>query len=151
MTVLIRPAMPAEIPALAALAATSYREDFGALLDAAQLATRNEAHFTARFQDEWHYVRLIDGTAVGCLGFVEVRDGTLDMLFVDVRWVGNGLGVQLLRQAEAMGAVRLECFSANERARRFYEREGWQHRGDHSRQFAGRRMAFVSFVRDPAA
>ncbi len=143
----VRMARAGDVPALAALAAESYRFGFAGILDEAQFATRDQVHFQQRFATEWPFVALAEDGDGRCRGFVEVRDGTLDMLFVSPDAAGTGCAVALLRHGEAMGAVRLECFAANARARRFYEREGWRLATHHERDFAGQAMRFVRYER----
>jgi GNAT superfamily N-acetyltransferase len=58
------------------------------------------------------------------------------MLFIREPWWGSGLAVELLGRATAAArargyaAIRLETPSGHARARRFYEREGWQLSGE---------------------
>ncbi len=147
----VRMARAEDVPALAALAADSYRFGFVGILDETQFAARDQAHFQQRFATEWPFVALAEDGDGRCRGFVEVRSGTLDMLFVSPDAVGTGCAVALLRQGEAMGAVLLECFAANARARRFYEREGWRLVSHHERDFAGQAMRFVRYERPVTA
>jgi putative acetyltransferase len=141
---LIRDAGEGDVPALAELAADSYRAAFLPIIGEAGLALRRPAFFAGRFQDEWPHLRLAAGDG-GILGFAEVRSGMLDMLFVRPGLTGRGIGPKLLRDAEARGAVRLECFVENRDARRFYAREGWRETTTHERDFAGGRYRFVTF------
>lgn len=147
MTIAIRAATPEDVPALADVAARAYRSAFAGIMEPHQLTLRDTAFFTARFAAEWPHLHLAEDRFGACLGFVEVRDGTLDMIFMDELALGSGLGARLLRQAEALGASRLECFRDNGRARRFYEREGWQLQDSYARDFAGRTLDFVTYSR----
>lgn len=143
---MIRPAGSGDVAALAEVAAAAYRAGFAAILDEAQFAARDEAYFRARFAGEWPSILVAAAEDGGCLGFAQVRGGVLDMLFVSPRRAGQGVGRQLLREAEAAGAVSLTCFRDNHRARSFYEREGWRLEGAHEAEFAGRPMAFVTYA-----
>lgn len=58
---------------------------------------------------------------------------------------GQGHGAALLAHAEANGARSLEVFAANEGARRFYERAGWQVADDYEREFAGALHRFLRY------
>lgn len=142
----IRMATVGDVQELASVAAGGYRSGFAGIMDDTQLALRDEAHFQQRFGVEWPFVAMAMGADGRCHGFVEVRDGTLDMLFIRPDKAGTGCATALLRQAEAMGAIRLECFAENARARRFYEREGWKLAAEYQRAFAGRTMSFVSYT-----
>ncbi|MGL4240350.1 MAG: GNAT family N-acetyltransferase [Beijerinckiaceae bacterium] len=146
MTPAIRDATQTDIPALAKLAADAYRATFLPIIGETGLALRTPAFFAGRFADEWPHIRLADRPG-DILGFAEVRQGMLDMLFVRPGLTGRGIGVALLRDAEARGAVKLECFEENRDARRFYAREGWRETTTHERDFAGGRYRFVMFAK----
>jgi GNAT superfamily N-acetyltransferase len=74
-------------------------------------------------------VAIIEHGVVGVLA-VSQRSGTawINQLFVLPGWVGRGIGTQLLRHAHARlpRPIRLYTFQAHARARRFYERHGYQ-------------------------
>jgi putative acetyltransferase len=144
--VIIRQARPEDVEALARLAAASYRETFAAIIGEAGLALRQPDFFELRFAEEWPTVRLAaDGDSI--LGFHQVRNGRLDMLFLSPAVTGRGIGAALLQDAESQGAVRLECFRDNAGARRFYEREGWRYAEGYKREFAGAERDFVAYWR----
>lgn len=141
---MIRPARLADVPAMARVASDSYRDGFAAILPPGVLAERDPAHFEARFAKDWPRMAVaeVDGAVAG---FSLVSDGHIDMLFVSPRRQGGGVGADLLRAARAAGAVSLECFRDNTRARAFYEREGWRQTRAYARDFAGARRHFVFF------
>jgi putative acetyltransferase len=141
----IRPATQADIAALAAVAAASYRAGFSEIVSEAALQLRSQAHFEKRFAEQWQSITLLELTHGRIAGFNQVREGKLDMLFVDPAFIGHGHGVALLAEAEARGAKRLDCFRDNHAARRFYERHGWQLQGEFIQDFAGYRIASVSY------
>lgn len=145
----IRPAAPRDVPALACVAAASYRAAFLTIIGEEGLSQRDEAFFLRRFEVEWPSVHVLDGENGAILGFAQLRSGAIDMLFLDPSAIGSGLGGLLLRDAEARGAVRLECFRDNHAARRFYERHGWRLAGEDVRDFAGAPRAFVNYGRAP--
>jgi len=65
------------------------------------------------------------------VGFVTVRDDEVNQLFVAEAARGTGIATALLRHAEGVIALRagvawLAVADGNARARRFYERQGWQ-------------------------
>ncbi len=140
----IRPAREADVAALARIAAESYRAAFREILGDEGLALRDVAFFEERFGREWPLLMLAEGDNT-ILGFHQVSDGLLHMLFLDPHRRGQGVGAALLADAEARGAVELECFRDNGPARRFYERHGWQLDSASEREFAGAVRAFVTY------
>ncbi|WP_343081404.1 GNAT family N-acetyltransferase [Ostreiculturibacter nitratireducens] len=91
----------------------------------------------ARFRAEDPVARFLDA-ALGRIQLAElgpdlvgallVEDDCLEDLHVAREFQGGGIGLRLLRHAEALGARRLEVRTFNERAIRFYERAGWKRR-----------------------
>jgi ribosomal protein S18 acetylase RimI-like enzyme len=77
-------------------------------------------------------VALVDGEIAG---FVMVSEDELEQIFVDAAHRGSGVANALLaegeRQLAAQGHHRawLAVVAGNERARRFYERNGWSDEG----------------------
>ena len=69
------------------------------------------------------YVFDLDGTVAG---FMVLRDGMLDALYVAPGLQGRGVGSALLERAEEArpDGFRLWVFQENRRARRFYEARG---------------------------
>ncbi|WP_262298820.1 GNAT family N-acetyltransferase [Microvirga sesbaniae] len=141
---IVRPAGPADVPALAAVAERSYRAAFAGILEEDALAGRSAAFFAERFAASWErmLVALSGETPVGLL---LMTDRHIDMLFMDPGAGGRGGGALLLREAEARGATSLECFRDNHGARRFYERHGWRVTRGYAREFAGRDRSFVFY------
>ena len=69
-----------------------------------------------------------DGSVIGLL---TVGDDELYAIYVHPDHWGTGVGQELLERAEAelaetCTAASLTCMTVNARARRFYERNGWQ-------------------------
>lgn len=147
----IRPARKADVAALALIAAQSYRFGFAGIMSEEALAARGEAFFAARFAEQWPTVSLIERPNGEPVGFAQVRQGTLDMFFLAPRAAGSGAAPPLLAEAEGRGAVRLECFAANARARRFYERHGWTLASSYSRELAGEILDFVTYEKPARA
>lgn len=143
----IRPASLADVMALAALMERSYRYAFSAILSAAALATRDTNFFAERFQAQYESLHLAEDRNGAVIGLIQVRNGNLDLIFVDEKWIGRGAGRALLEKAVVLGAEMLECFSANKEARRFYERAGWTIAERYSREFAGEMHDFVLYRR----
>ncbi len=87
--------------------------------------------------DSWFGLGSVDGVAAGVakVGPDPTEDVTgtwLELLYVAPEFWGSGLAAALLHRsvdvARASGAdrMRLRVVEAQERARRFYEREGWR-------------------------
>lgn len=143
----LRPATAADFPALAEIVAAGYRDAFGAILSQAALAERTAAHFMRRFTAETTPPILVEDDTGRPIGFHLTHGGTLHMLFVDASVQARGAGTVLLADAERRGAVRLECFRNNAAARQFYEKRGWVHSRDYTREFIGDVYAFVEYVK----
>jgi GNAT superfamily N-acetyltransferase len=64
------------------------------------------------------------GTIIGVLS---LSDEMIDQLYLAPSWIGRGLGVRLLDLAKERRPAGLDlyCFQENGRARRFYERHGF--------------------------
>ncbi len=98
-------------------------------------ATRRDlAFFRERVRPWLHCTRIVRaGDALA--GFVTWHDDLVAQLYVARAARGAAVAAPLLRAAEAaiaaagIGEAQLLCVVGNERARRFYERCGWEHRG----------------------
>jgi putative acetyltransferase len=141
---IVRPASIADIAALADIGAAGYRMGFADIIGYEGLARFGRDYFQDRFAREWPSVTVAE-EGITILGFAEVRDGVLDMLFIAPSRARSGIGGQLLAEAESRGASRLECFRDNAGARRFYEKNGWRMTRDYTREFAGVEHAFVAY------
>ena len=133
----IRPMESADVPALAALAARTWSDAFGASVspeDAArELADRrSEAFLAATSEERTTLVAEVDGRLVG---YVQLGDGRLHRLYVESALQGQGLGRQLLDAAlrhprlAAATEVALQVWEENERAVRLYESIGFERVG----------------------
>ncbi len=142
----IRRAAPEDVPALARIAAASYRAAFAAILDRRALSARDAAFFARRFRRVRRRMRLasLGGSP---LGFSLTTRRHLDMLFVDPARQGRGAGRRLLAECERRGIRSLECFRDNLAARRFYEKAGWRQVRAYSRVFIGKEHAFLRYER----
>ncbi len=144
---IVRAAGANDVAGAAEVASASYREAFAPILDSAEFARRTPESFVPRFADSLAGLRVADSGG-RIVGFSLVTGTHLDMLFVDPAAQGSGAGRALLAEAVARGACSLECFRANEPARRFYERAGWVVTRGYSRPFAGRVHRFVFYERN---
>lgn len=130
----------ADIAPAAALMAQAYATHFRSTIGDAALGF-DQAHFEVRFARELTELSVLD--AGGIRGVLLVKDGYIAMLFAAE--TGHGHGAALLAHAEAHGARSLEVFAANEGARRFYERAGWQVADDYEREFASALHRFLRY------
>ena len=142
----LRPARPEDIPALARIAAVSYRRTFATLLERRTLGARDARYFARRFKRQRRRIRLASARG-RVVGFSLITRRHLDMLFVDPRLTGRGIGRRLLAACVCSGVRTLECFRDNHEARRFYEREGWKVTRGYERVFAGKPHHFVFYER----
>lgn len=65
-----------------------------------------------------------DDRVIALLG---LSDTMVEQLYVRPEWIGRGVGRELLELAKRRrpDGLELYCFAANDRARRFYERNGF--------------------------
>lgn len=144
----IRRARAEDVPAIARIAAESYRHAFRSILETRALQARGAVFFGRRLRRVRKRLRVAVSQG-RVLGFALTTRGHLDMLFVAPRAIGRGIGLRLLRDVERRGVRTLECFRDNLAARRFYERAGWRLARAYERDFIGRRHAFVFYERAP--
>lgn len=93
-----------------------------------------EAKWRARFEAEGQSHRLLVARADSgsMAGFAYVGDGWLYAIHVHPDWIGRGVGLALMTAARetlrglGFERVALWVLEDNERARRFYERDGWR-------------------------
>ncbi len=138
----VRRARAADVPALARVALRAWRAAFAPIVPDSVLAARSLADFRRRFATSLARVRVVE-RAGRIAGFTLVTDGHIDMLFVDPRAQGSGLGRALLADAERRGARSLESFARNRAACAFYEAAGWRVARAYRRTFLGARLSFV--------
>lgn len=145
----LRPATPADVPALARLGTDSFVFKFGELYSTADLAAfladyRSPAAYAATLADPaWttqvaeREGRLLGYCTIGSVcGWPEhargVRAFELKQLYLAPQATGGGIGAALmdwaLADAQARGAdeIQLSVFSGNDGAQRFYTRHGFE-------------------------
>jgi ribosomal protein S18 acetylase RimI-like enzyme len=154
VSVVLSPARPDDVPALAALGRDSFIAKFGHLYTAADLAgfladTHADDTVAARTADPARAYRLARDPGGALLGHVQVsyRCGwpefarganamELKQLYTAPGATGRGIGAALMDWAmadlKAAGAdeVQLSVWSGNVDAQRFYARYGFEHVGD---------------------
>ncbi|MSP48860.1 MAG: GNAT family N-acetyltransferase [Alphaproteobacteria bacterium] len=142
----LRPATPEDAEALARVAHISFHQAFAGIMSPVSLAQRPRAFFAERFTQQWPEV-VVALTDERIVGFSLVRQGHIDMLFVDPAAQARGIGKTLLAEAEANGATTLECFRNNRQARDFYEKHGWRLTSSLRRGFCGEDYDFVIYAK----
>lgn len=62
------------------------------------------------------------------IGIMALSDTMVDQLYLAPEWMGRGLGRRFMELAKAQRPAGLDlyCFAVNGRARRFYERHGFE-------------------------
>jgi GNAT superfamily N-acetyltransferase len=116
----IRPATPADAPAIAAAQARAWRHAYADIVEPERMPTAQQQ--APRFAE---YIRaggevLVFDQNGRVAGFAALSGGELQAIYVDPPAQGAGVGSALLRAAE--DALR----EANGLARAFYERHGWE-------------------------
>lgn len=108
-----------------------------------------------------HLVEIVAGTLVGYCDVGPARSeddsvsGELYAIYVEPDLIGCGHGRPLIAAARAVlatmghGQAELWVLAGNERARRFYEADGWRHDGrTKTEDFGGSEILEVRYVRD---
>ena len=142
----VRPADPADAPAIAAIWHQGWQDAHLGNVPDALVAARTPESFTTRAAarttdtDARTLVADVGGTVAG---FVMVVDDELEQIYVDARHRGQGIAAPLLQAAE--DAIRtaghptawLAVVAGNTAARRFYERHGWTDAGPFTHRAPG--------------
>ncbi|MGX5731802.1 GNAT family N-acetyltransferase [Pseudoxanthomonas beigongshangi] len=121
---------PSEIHALARLWRDGWQDAHAAILPAELARHRTLASFAERLADGLPRVRAL-GTVGQPLGFAMIKDDEMYQLYVAAAARGSGAAATLLADAEArlaragVNRAWLACAIGNERAARFYARQGW--------------------------
>jgi GNAT superfamily N-acetyltransferase len=117
----IRRGTPADADQIAEL----FERSFGTLTFLPKLHTLDEhrAHFRRVLTEQEVWLWEEDGRI---LGFASLDDAMLNYLYVEPDAIGRGIGSALYRQAveQRPDGLTFWVFQQNERARRFYERQG---------------------------
>lgn len=135
MTISIRAAVDADADRVADIWEAGWRDAHLGRVPDALIRARTPATFASRAR------AIIPATLVAIVdeaiaGFVVIIDDEVEQMYVDAGHRGSGVANRLLRAAEhAIGATGfasawLAVVAGNERARRFYERNGWTDEGD---------------------
>ena len=147
-TPVLRPATPADMPAVADLWHAGWHDAHAAHAPAGLTAARTlEAfHERAATRVPDTTVAVVDGQVAG---FTMVAGDEVEQVYVGAAHRGSGVAATLLAEAEHRVADRhevawLAVVAGNARARRFYEREGWADEGDLPYEVTAAGQTFVS-------
>jgi GNAT superfamily N-acetyltransferase len=136
----------ADTAPLALLWHQAWHDAHAAITPAALVARRTPGSFAARLATIDDRLR-VAGPDGAPLGLCIIDGDEVDQLYVAAAARGTGLAAALLRDAEArlratgITEARLDCAAGNDRAARFYTREGWQPAG---------RASVAAHATDPA-
>lgn len=131
LTPALRPMLPTDGPALAAIFRAAIEEltgeDYSPLQqDAWMMAADDEAGFAKRLSDALTLIATIDKQPVG---FAALKDNAhIDMLYVDPRAAGRGIATALADALETLAAARgttVMTTDASDTARDFFARRGY--------------------------
>jgi GNAT superfamily N-acetyltransferase len=124
MSFTLRPAVPEDAEAIAAVYAASFR-----LLTFLPMLHTMESYrwyVANRMLKEWAVTVAEDDT--GIVAFLGLRGEEVGHFYTRPDRIGRGAGTQLIEAAKSSGVAALElwCFQANTRARGFYEARGFR-------------------------
>lgn len=127
---MIRTAQPDDLMPLAALWHDGWHDAHAGILPAELTALRTPASFVERVRDALPSIR-VAGPAGRPAGFHILKDDELYQLYVSAEHRGAGIAAALM--ADVVAGLRergfqrgwLACAIGNERAARFYEKQGW--------------------------
>ncbi len=131
---MIRQADASEIFQLAALYHSVWHETQAPFMPSAEIAHRSVEFFVHRMATLLHSTLVTEQNSK-IIAFSAWRGHVLGQLFVIMPHRGTGIASSLLMASEMEMAkegtaeAEVHCVVGNERARRFYERMGWLHRG----------------------
>jgi GNAT superfamily N-acetyltransferase len=134
MQFIIRDADETELDALATVWYDAWRDAHEAVVPAELTRRRTRERFRDRLQTALAEVR-VAGPLGAPDGFSLLKGSELYQLFVRARARGTGVAAALIADAEARLLARgvetawLTCAIGNERAARFYEKQGWHRTG----------------------
>lgn len=138
----LRPALPADAPAIAAIWYAGWREAHLGRIPDALLPARSRESFDERALANVPLTTVFE-VADEVAGFVMVVDDEVEQVFLDPAHRGAGIADALLSSAEATIASHgfsgawLAVVAGNDRARAFYARRGWTDEGPFVHQAPG--------------
>jgi GNAT superfamily N-acetyltransferase len=140
---IIRPALPHEYDEVARIWMESWVST--GLAEASNFLLANlRARVRKEIEDGWRlYVADVDGTFAAMLA-LHLPQKYLDQLFVAPEYQGKGVGRRLLAftRQQLPDEICLRCVRENEKAWRWYEREGFVYEKEEIAQATGYMMKF---------
>ncbi|GAB7039482.1 MULTISPECIES: GNAT family N-acetyltransferase [Catenuloplanes] len=134
MGIELRPAVPADVEAIARLWHRGWHDGHVGSVPEALVAVRTPESFPPRVTDRLAHITVaVDGDEPA--GFIMVAGDEVEQVYVAAAHRGTGVAGMLLAEAERQVAAaghdtaRLAVAPGNARARRFYERQGWRDGG----------------------
>jgi GNAT superfamily N-acetyltransferase len=130
----IRSADETEMGSLARLWFDGWQDAHARIVPAELVQVRTLESFAQRLHAAAARIRVV-GPIGEPVGFCIVKDDELYQLFVSAQGRGSGVAAALVADAEAILAAKgvetgwLACVIGNERAARFYAKQGWQRVG----------------------
>lgn len=129
---MIRAATLGDAAGIARVHVRAWQHGYGEVLDPASMEDLSIEAVTPRwrraFDDPATKVWVFEAEGA-VVGVAALHESELTDLYVDPTAQGAGVGTALLDMAVAEGARELCVFVANERARSFYEHQGWSECG----------------------
>lgn len=126
----VRPAEPEDLDALAAIWHEAWHDSHASLVPAQLTQVRTLDEFRRRLALDLALTRTI-GPVGQPMGFCVTKGDELYQLFIANRARGSGVAASLIADAEDVLHARgvstawLACAVGNDRAARFYEKNGW--------------------------
>jgi GNAT superfamily N-acetyltransferase len=126
----VRPAQPVELAALAQLWWQGWRDAHLLIVPEALAQLRTLNNYTTRMAAALHQVRVL-GPVGAPIGLYLIKGDELNQLYLAVEARGTGAAAVLMADAEAhladagVQTAWLACAIGNDRAARFYEKSGW--------------------------
>jgi GNAT superfamily N-acetyltransferase len=130
----MRNAVPGEVDALAELWHSGWQDAHAHILPPELARHRTLENFRQRMREHLADVRVV-GEEGRPLGFSMLKHDELYQLYVSAAARGTGLAAQLITDAEQQLSARgvrkawLACAIGNDRAARFYAKQGWRNAG----------------------
>ena len=123
----IRPARADEYDAVADVWARSWLSNRIGSQSAAELTAVMRERIPLEIKHGWSLYVADDAGIIAAMLAFRLRDGYLDQLFIAPEYQGNSLGRRLLAftREHLPNEIWLRCVIENERAWRWYEREGF--------------------------
>jgi L-amino acid N-acyltransferase YncA len=135
-------ARTADVPQVAAIYHSVWHETQAPFMPPEECKLRKPQFFAKRMS-ALIATTLVAERAGSIVGFASWQDHLIGQIYVSTAQRGSGLASELITACEIEMAksgtkvAELHCIVGNNRARRFYERMSWQHRGEIQKQMSG--------------